>query len=251
MVQFGEAHPFFSAGSAGGFQFVQNDQSESEPILEGTFFLMDTFGLKSSPDYDARLVRDVVRLLLVSDLVAPDPRVHQDDLILHFRSGDVFRKNKPPHPGYGQPPLCYYVSAVEREKPSRVWLVFEDEANPCVAATRTVLQERGIQVICQSASLKDDLRVLLSGRRLVSSCGSFVRMIAQLSTAVERVYSFQTETRTPLNYLGINVVSVQDVGGGFANVLSGWSGSEEQLHLMLSYPASALDFRESFATAVH
>ena len=141
VVQFGEPHPFFSAELAGGFQFVQSDQSASQPILEGKFFLMDAFGLKYSPEYDARLVRDVVRLLLNSDLVSHDPRVHQDDLILHFRSGDVFRKNKPPHRDYGQPPLCYYISAVERERPSRVWLVFEDAANPCVEATRGILEK--------------------------------------------------------------------------------------------------------------
>ena len=242
LIECAYPHPFFASGSAAGFQFAFNDQRPRQPTLEGSFFLMDAFRLPKNAQSDAYLVRHIIRTLLNFEIAAGDPRVEGEDLVLHFRSGDVFSKNKPPHPAYGQPPLSFYLSAVDREKPRRVWLVFEDELNPCVSASRAALLDRGIEVVSQSGSLAADLRVLLSARRLVASRGTFVRMIAQLSGVIEKAYFFGREEDKELKTLGVKVITVRDEAGGYADVLSMWSASTEQLSLMLSYPATALAF---------
>jgi hypothetical protein len=77
----------------------------------------------------ARIFADYIRTLVKTELRISDPRLQEDDLVVHFRAGDVFAGQNV-HPFYGQPPLSYYLSAVEREQPSRVWLVFEDRGNP-------------------------------------------------------------------------------------------------------------------------
>ena len=111
--------------------------------------------------------------------------------MLHVRAGDVFRFWRPPHSGYAQPPLSYYLEAVEREQPARVWLVFEDRCNPCIPAAQMALQERGVEVLLQSGTLAEDLRLLLSATRLVAGRGSFAHMIAQLSERLRKVYFFE------------------------------------------------------------
>ena len=54
-------------------------------------------------------------------------------LVIHVRSGDIFRV-KIPHEGYAQPPLSFYVNAISRFSPSKIIIVAEDILNPCVTA---------------------------------------------------------------------------------------------------------------------
>ena len=97
----------------------------------------------------------------------------------------------------------------------------------------------------QSASLAEDLRVLLSARRIVSSRGSFVPVIAQLSTRLQRLYYFEKRNLRSLRHLGVEVIVAKDAGGEFkAAVLSGqWRNAPEQHLLMLSYLADKLAFQ--------
>ena len=87
-------------------------------------------------------------------------------------------------------------------------------------------------------------RVLLSARRIVSSRGSFVPVIAHLSTCLDRIYYFEKGNISPLRQLGVEVIKGTDLSGEYkAAVLSGqWKNSPEQHRLMLSYPADKLVF---------
>jgi len=169
--------------------------------------------------------------------------LREDDLVIHFRAGDIF-VGQDVHPIYGQPPLSYYLSAVEREQPTRVWMLFEDRGNPCVDAMEAALRQRGIEVIIQSASLAGDLRVLLHARRIVSSRGTFVTAIAHLATCLDKIYYFEKGNLRPLIRLGIEVIMAKDEDGAFtAAVLNGqWRNAPEQHLLILSYPAQKLTF---------
>ena len=105
---------------------------DSAATLLGRFFKLKEFDLSLSAADEARIFRDYIRPLVRPEFRIPDMRVRPDDLILHFRAGDVFTGKV--HSNYGQPPLSYYLAAVEREQPARVWLVFEDRSNPCIDA---------------------------------------------------------------------------------------------------------------------
>ena len=185
------SHPFFEGGRAGDFELIWADNLSLLPTLEGEFFNVRAFRLKSSAPEMARVFTELVRPLLVARLREPDLRVRRDDLVLHFRAGDIFRQTRPPHPGYGQPPLSYYLAAVEREQPARVWLVFEDRSNPCIDAAEAALRKRGVEVLLQSGTLEEDLRLLLSASRLVAGRGSFAHMVAHLSERLRKAYFFE------------------------------------------------------------
>ncbi len=209
---------------------------------------LDAFRLSVDAPARARLFTDYLRPLLTRDVSVADPRVREEDLVLHFRAGDVFTGSKP-HPAYGQPPVSFYLAVVEREKPARVWLVFEDRSNPCVDAVEAALRERGIEVMLQCATLAEDFRVLLSASRLVASCGTFTHMVAHLSKRLQCVYFFDRHDMFEQSDIevfrecGVEVVTVEDAKGEFkARVLAHWTGSSEQRALMLTYPAENLAF---------
>ena len=239
-----QEHPFFKGYQAGGLQLNWGTTcSLPGPCLSGRFFHLDAFRLRRPPASDAaRIFSSLVRPLISSEIGEPDPRVKDDDLILHIRSGDVFAGPDFP-PRHGQPPASYYLLAVERERPTRVWLVYEDRANPCIAAIENALKSRGIEVLIQSGSLAGDLRVLLSGRRLVAGRGSFIYMIAQLSQRLRRLYIFRAGKHMrrhvqPLCELGVEVYVGKDADGEYSHSLlsRNWVCSPAQRAMMVSYP---------------
>jgi glycosyltransferase involved in cell wall biosynthesis len=243
-VQFEQTHPFFAGDRAGDLTIIWGEEPDSAPTLEGEFFNIRAFRINSSASEIARVFIELVRPLLTTFLRDPDPRVRSDDLVLHFRAGDVFRRSKAPHQRYGQPPLSYYLAAVEQEQPRRVWLVFEDRGNPCIEAAETALNARGVEVLVQSGTLAEDLRVMFSARRLAAGRGSFAYMIAHLSGLLRKVYFFEKGGMDALQELGLEVIVARDVAREYKDKLlrSNWVGSEEQRVLMLSYPAKKLKF---------
>jgi hypothetical protein len=196
------------------------------------------------PPLDAGTERAIVdrcvRPLLARDLLHEDPRVGAEDLVMHFRGGDALDKEDI-KPGYWQPPLAYYLAAFEHDRPRRVWLVSEDRRNPTIAGIEEALRSRGIEVIVQSGTLLDDLRVLLSARRLVASVGTFVPAVALLSPKLETFYQFSRQPHPVLALQGVRVVCAYDAKGEFmATVAARWRASSEDLAMMMSYPIDCI-----------
>ena len=244
-IDFSESHPFFSGKNSGQ---IALSWGVKEPgvasTLQGSFFRLKGLGLSVNARDIARILSNYIQPMVRSELRNPDLRVRPDDLVLHFRAGDVFSGNV--HRAYGQPPLSYYLSAVEREQPARVWLVFEDEGNPCVNAAEAALRERGMDVILQSGTLDEDLRVLMSARRIVAGRGTFVRMVAHLSNYLTKIYFFGKRRESDaLRLLGIRAINGVDAHGEFQAALlnDNWRNTPEQRALILSYPADRLIFR--------
>ncbi len=242
-IEFSRKHPFFSGEHAGHIALAWGaGQPTPAATIEGRFFHLNAFRLKVEAADAARIFTDHVRPMVAAELRIPDPRLRADDLVLHFRGGDVFMGEV--NPNYGQPPVSYYLSAVEREQPARVWLVFEDRSNPCIDTTETALRKRGVDVILQSGCLADDLRVLMSARRIVAGRGTFVQMIGHLSSCLDKIYLFEERHIGSLCQLGVGVVNVSDKQGEFKATMLGrkWRNSVEQRALMMSYPADKLAF---------
>jgi len=233
----------FQARDLGEFEVTtaSEDSTALRVGLAGLFYYLEPFCLKRPTENLLESVRRYVRPMLSDVLRESDPRVREHDLVLHFRAGDVFHH---PVAHYGQPPLAYYLAAIEREKPSRTWLVFEDRANPCIDAAEAWLQRRGLEVVIQSGALDDDLRVLLSARRLVIGQGTFSSSVAMLSTHLRRLYTFKSELWDDLRLPDVETIQGIDIEGGYTRALlsKNWTASPEQRALMLSYPAEALRF---------
>ncbi len=117
----------------------------------------------------------------------------------------------------------------------------EDKRNPTFTAAEQALRKKCVDVQVQSGSLTDDLRVLLSARRLVSSIGTFLPAIAMLSPNIETFYQFSKYPNPALVLKGIRVVCAYDVKGDFtAAVTDNWGARSEQLAMMLNYPLDCI-----------
>ena len=245
-IHFVEEHPFFTGTGRGQPKLIWGGEERFPlaPTIEGSFFHLNALGLAPTPEDTFRILKDCIRPLVAPRIREGDPRVRDRDLVLHFRSGDAFSTPELAR-NHGQPPLSYYLSAVDQEQPERVWLAYEDRNNPCVEAAEAELSSRGLEVIMQSGTLADDLRLLMSARRLVAGRGSFVYWIAHLSTKLKRAYFLQKRGRMrSLRHLGVEVILAEDANGQFeGEVLKGnWQNSPQQRELMLTYPAEKLTF---------
>jgi hypothetical protein len=250
-IQFVESHPLFEGSRIGNFELVWGDGYRTTPTLEGEFFNAKTFRLNSSGSEIARVFTELVRPLLATPIREADPRLRPDDLVLHFRAGDIFGSSKPSYLNYGQPPLSYYLAAVDREQPSRIWLVYEDRSNPCIADVEAALQSRGIKVLVQSGTLEEDVRLLLSASALVAGRGSFAFMVAHLSKRLRKAYFFHQGNMEALCELGVDVILASDTDGEYKTKLltNNWVGSAEQRSLMISYSVDKLEFRRALCAA--
>jgi hypothetical protein len=234
-------HLFYQSTGIGDVMLHWDGERRASDLALSGYFL-HTRALM--PPLDAGTERSIVdrcvRPLLTQDLLHSDPRVGADDLVMHFRGGDAF-DSEDIKPGYWQPPLAYYLAVFEHDCPRRVWLVFEDRRNPTVAGIEEALRLRGVEVIVQSGTLLEDLRVLLSARRLVASVGTFVPMAALLSPKLETFYQFSRHPNPVLALKGVRVVSAYDAKGEFmATVAAKWGARSEDLAMMMSYPVDGI-----------
>jgi len=180
---------------------------------------------------------------------APPFLPRDTDLAVHIRAGDIFSAPNP-HATYVQPPLAFYQLAImtARQKLAidRVILVYENELNPCIAAIKLWLDQIGLPYVVQSASLHDDLAILLHARQCVFGLGSFGRAVALLSTRMATVlyswletgYSMIAEAR------GLRAMLVSDSAQGYM-ARGEWRRSPEQIKMMMEYPIENLALTDS------
>jgi hypothetical protein len=130
-------------------------------------------------------------------------------LVVHIRSGDIFRR-KDPHHGYGQPPVAFYerIFSLFPSFPSgrrRVVFVSSNESlaltNPIITYYKALIGTPQRQWTLQSAikgfssavfqqsnDLKDDFQLLMCARYFVAARSTFSGMIIDLSPRLKEFY---------------------------------------------------------------
>ena len=177
------------------------------------------------------------------------------DLYIHIRSGDLFRKEAP-HFQYGQPPLSFYKKVLAYQKWERVFLVYEDQTNPVIAALEESLRLLGMPWKAQSGDLRSDIEFLCRAKNLVVGRGTFIYPVLCVSPNIQRVFFFEEEPTYcfddnqrimwGLDKSSIEFTTVRDVTGIYrADILTRWTNSEEQRELMLTYDEKNLEVQEA------
>jgi hypothetical protein len=178
----------------------------------------------------------------------------RDELLIHIRSGDIFKNWINPH--YVQPPLSFYTTIVDRlfgaGEVTSVRLVFENRLNPVIDALEKFLFERNIPFSTQSGSIIQDIEALVNGRQMLFGLGTFGPAICHLSDEVDRVFFFAPGAPRVFSA----IPSVHDVfevvdGAGRYMKSGDWRNSPEQRDLMLSYPADNLIFSWPESSSPH
>jgi hypothetical protein len=192
----------------------------------------------------------------ISDHCQRRPETINKNLVIHLRSGDIFA-SKIVHSEYGQPPLSYYVCAIEHFAPLSVTLVYEDTLNPVIKALQDYLGFSNIPYNVQCADLRSDLNVLTNASALVMSRGTFAYGVLCFNDILSTLYCFSSSLEAdPMLSLHLSrlfygeypsafrpsIVEVTDKAGCYFDSIcsANWYNSSSQKKLMISYPAENL-----------
>jgi hypothetical protein len=169
----------------------------------------------------------------------------ENDLVIHLRSGDVFKSGNP-HPSYGQPPLAFYKKVVQHRDWRKVVLVYEDEANPVIRGLKGYLTSKKVPYVVSSEDPAADVNLCLRGRHLVMSVGTFLWPVVAASTNVESIYVFKRslpwDLKSPeFGTTRCKAFLVSDKVGIYRRlVLRKWRNSRFQRLLLSWYPTWGL-----------
>lgn len=105
----------------------------------------------------------------------PQVDVNDDDLYIHIRSGDIFKRW--PSPYYGQPPLCFYESIIETWGFKKVYILTEDKKNPVI---NHLIKKYNAKII--RTNISRTIGYILNSRNLVLSFGTFLPLILKLKS---------------------------------------------------------------------
>lgn len=176
-----------------------------------------------------------------------------DIVVIHIRSGDVYGSN--PNTLYGQPPLMYYVKAIQYEyevNGYRNFIILTQSPiisiiNKLVKCVETLpLIQIKIQTTTQTEQLSfvDDVRTILSASVMIVGNSTFTYVLMMMSLCLKRLHS-------PNMKIGVIDLKVDEYSNtlfeelilyefpGYT-VMDKWTGSEEQLIEMETYDITSI-----------
>jgi len=171
---------------------------------------------------DLDIINKVIRSKLIGLCnIIPNKIIKSNDLLIHIRSGDIFKNN--PHGGYTPPPLSYYIHIIDTNTYNNIYLIAENKANPCIQ--RLLDLYPNIKFTEQSLTL--DLELVLGAQNIVSSVGSFIPSILQLSPRSHNVYSPAYDNQN-INKYNIKL-------GKYKTLMSPWKNTPTQRNILLTH----------------
>lgn len=229
-----------------------------ETRLRGVFFNQLPFGRAASaltPAARSDIARRAVRPLMPA-LRTRDDLVGPDDVLIHIRSGDIFEgepgdgAHRSGGGNYPQPPLAFYLFALERarrEGGGRVVILAENAANPVILQLVTALDRRGIPLVLRlNQSLEEDLGLMLAARQAILANGTIGIAAALMSDRLTDAYFFghlNTGSKNPVElYLGAPLRTHFALGREPYIARGEWRNTAAQRELMGTYPAQALSW---------
>lgn len=124
-----------------------------------------------------------INLLKQAFLVKNVKKLDEDDVVIHIRSGDIFKQS--PHPNYVPPPLAFYEHILNNHEYKNIIILCEDRVNPVVDELLQIYEN---STYCKN-TLQNDIRILLGATNVISSVGTFVPSLLLLSEHVKYHYS--------------------------------------------------------------
>lgn len=172
---------------------------------------------------------------------------HGRILTIHLRSGDVFSEASP-YDKLGQPPLSYYIMAIEHYAPEAVLMVHEDNLNPVIQLLQDYLNDRGLpNSSASSGDLRSDVLAIAHASALVMSRGTFAKGIVALRDTLKTCYLFCEQYCSEIDQVSgfvdasVDLYNIYDANGDYArDVLFSWAGSDHQKQMMREYPREHL-----------
>jgi hypothetical protein len=163
-------------------QNISNHVDKSSTFLYRTFFYKyDIFPfMPNLTDYRHILKNKILPLIPYKN----DNSITDETLVIHIRSGDIFRDHWV-HNAYVQPPLNFYLKIIEEFGFRDIVIVTQDDLkNPCIQQLKQLIP--GIRI--QASSLTEDVSTILSARNLITAMSTFSLALGFSSEKIEKLF---------------------------------------------------------------
>ncbi|KAG7668115.1 hypothetical protein NADE_005160 [Nannochloris sp. 'desiccata'] len=200
-------------------------------------------GMRILPKEACCLKNNILPPLLKKITTSPAASKYSpDSLIIHIRSGDIYRDWPPVHANYGPPPLAFYTQAIEEHQsrhssssgPSIIIVTELQNMSPLVEALLKLYPPGTITL--QAGTLEEDVAVVLGAQHLVASQGTFAYALAFASEQLKTLYTFNKN----LDWRVLCNAEVVRYRAVLPEFLEKWKASSEQIQYLLDYPAKNL-----------
>lgn len=153
-----------------------------ESLLRNFYYQYDSYPYSLSLWNWRETLREKILPLLPSQL---DPRITDETLVIHIRSGDIFQTDWAAHAAYVQPPMSFYLEIIEAFNFQDIVIVTQqDLKNPCIHK----LQQQFPRIRIQASSLVEDISTILSARNLVTGQSTFSLALGFASSQIQHLY---------------------------------------------------------------
>ena len=154
------------------------------------------------------------KILKDAFLIKNIDKLNENYLIIHIRSGDIFRKN--PHSNYVPPPLSYYMNQINIKNYEKIIIVSEDTINPVVNKLLQLYKN----AIYNKNTLEKDIKIILGATNVVFSVGTFVPSLLKMSNNIKYVYGKDCNNNELKDYY---------------KKMKPWKNTHEQRNYILTY----------------
>ena len=214
--------------------------------IEGDFYLSRKNLYSTSLTFPSRhsLAQSIIDFTGFAQAPSPSLLPQSADpsaLTIHIRAGDIFKQK--PHRAYGQPPLSFYLKVIKQFKPNHVILVYENQANPCIAKLIQYLTGEKIAFsISSSTNLRDDVKVLVHAQNIVIGTGTFAPGSLCFNQNLRKLFVFKNYKSDLYPYddcipKNAEIHEVSDEKEDYIKSImrSNWRNTTEQVSMMLNY----------------
>lgn len=159
------------------------------------------------------------KLLKKAFLINHINKLHENDLVIHIRSGDIFISN--PHCNYVPPPLSYYIREINKYNYEKIYIICEDNVNPVVNELLKLYKN----AIYEKNNLEKDIRIILGATNIMYSIGSFIPQLMLLSDNIKFIHNPFNRENNEYNKI------VED----YYKIMHPWKNTIEQKKYILTY----------------
>ena len=144
--------------------------------LDITPFVYQQFGIKT--EVRLNILRDEIKRNL------PITNISKNDLIMHFRTGDIFTgfQGSP----YSQPPFCFYEKIINNFKFNNIYIIAQDNNTPVI---KKLLRDYP-NIIYKKNDLKIDISYLIYAYNIVASVSSFFISSVKFNTNLKYYWEY-------------------------------------------------------------
>ncbi len=160
-------------------------------------------------------------------------KLSENDLVIHIRGGDIF--SDCPNPNYICPPLSYYINIISNKKYKHIYLISEDEKNPCIEKLKKLYKN----IRFKKRTLDIDIKLILRAKNIVISFGTFVPSLLILSSQIQNIYypSYLPFSKFYFEKYNLHKVFLDD----YKNKMNIWENNKKNIHIMINYGLKRLD----------